>query len=166
MFKEWCAPHLKSPSKCLLALLMHECSRREMFAYKAWNVNDEKNNAGNKQQQFPEQCLVSRFITFPIVTTGWFSPVWVWGWQAVRGHWHWAPRRCPGFPAKFNLIGNRKCKRIVKKYPKIPALWKQSPGFWGTPWSLWPLLQDPYHTWWWGWWWWDWWTSLVVLFVQ
>ena len=125
-----------------------------------------KNNAGNKQQQFSSQYFSFSFHHFPIETTGWFSPVWVWGWQAVRGHWHWAPRRCPGFPAKFNLIGNRKCKRIVKKYPKIPALWKQSPGFWGTPWSLWPLLQDPYHTWWWGWWWWDWWTSLVVLFVQ
>ena len=96
------------------------------------------------------------FHHFPIVTTGWFSPVWVWGWQAVRGHWHWAPRRCPGFPAKLRNVN------ISGKDAKIPALWKQSPGFWGTPWSLWPLLQDPYHTWWW----WDWWTSLVVFFVQ
>ena len=36
--------HLKSPSKCLLALLMQECSRREMFAYNACNTHKYKYN--------------------------------------------------------------------------------------------------------------------------
>ena len=159
MFKEWCTPHLKSPSKCLLALLMHECSRREMFAYKAWNVNDEKTmpeTSNNSFQYFSfsfhhfSNC--DHWVVFTCVGVG------------VTGS-SWALTLSTPQMSRISCK-IEKGKQIGKKYPKIPALWKQSPGFWGTPWSLWPLLQDPYHTWWWGWWWWDWWTSLVVLFVR
>ena len=36
------------------------------------HVNDEKNNAGNKQQQFSEQFLVFHFITFQLWPLGGF----------------------------------------------------------------------------------------------
>ena len=49
------ANHLKSPSKCLLALLIHECSSREMFAYKACKRNVIQSQ--NKVRRNHLECL-------------------------------------------------------------------------------------------------------------
>ena len=110
--------NLLSPSKCLLALLMHECSRIEILAYRAWVGVGVTGTWTNRY-----------FIVYPInffISTGRSSAHSDYFLQCLpHEHWHWGRRTHRG----------------------SPGWWMLSQGSWGTPWWLSAWLPRLCRTW-------------------